>query len=701
MTISTRPALALLLLLVTGPLLAQPPAETDTRPAARMAREASPYLQQHADDPVAWFPWGEEAFEKARRENKPIFLSSGYAACHWCHVMQRESFQDAAVAAILNRGFVAIKLDREELPAVDRIYMEAAQRYSRYGAGWPLSAWLLPDRRPFLLGTYFPPTASRTRPAFKDLLLDIEKRWKEQPGDQEALAGRLAKDLDRHQQHRSTVMLPDTRTLGRARFELERSADRRHGGFGKEPKFPRPSAGLMLLRRGAREGDTAVDPLVREMANAIVRGGLHDHLGGGFHRYCVDTAWTIPHFEKMLYDQAQIAWFLLELHAATGQRDDREAVERTLDFCLQQMRAEGGAFIAALDAVAEGDEGGTYLWHPDQIREVLGEDVARVYLERFGLRTMGEDPEGRGVLHQRAALATVAAEVLQPEPIVRETLLRATDRLLAIRANRPQPRRDTKVLTEWNGLLVATLARASRQLDRPEYLVAAREAMTFVLRELQAKDGSFLRSWAGGEARHAGELSDHAAMLRACLALHEATLEASWLDRARTIADLIEQRFRHESGRLVDARGEDLIVSTSWLYDSSQPSGTALALHGLAWLGHLTGDTRRLGIAEDGLRAIGGFLEREPSSASFSLLALDALHGPTVRIEYHGPIDHPTIVKLRKRLASGWFPFCVETHHTLAEGEEPFASVCVGETCLLPATTEAEFLARIATALEM
>src|SRR6188508_2622360 len=487
--------------------------------ANRLSRETSPYLLQHAHNPVDWYPWGTEAFDKARRENRPIFLSIGYSTCHWCHVMEHESFESQAIADALNAGFVSIKVDREERPDVDRVYMSFVQSTTGSG-GWPMTVMLTPDLKPFFGGTYFPPHSKWGRPGFMDLLAEIGRVWKDDRARVDFAAAELFDRLkavtgsDGRAQGEAAVAPPEA--LGEAVEQYQTAFDRRNGGFGDAPKFPRPSELLFLLREHAR---TLAQPplyMAAETLRAMALGGMRDHIGGGFHRYSVDARWRVPHFEKMLYDQAQLVLAYLEGAQATGNEMFAAVAEDTIAYVLRDLRDPAGGFYSAEDADSEpreGEpkrEGAFYVWSEEEVDALLGADAA-VVRRRFGIEPNGnaaEDPHGeftgQNILYTAAPLEEVAAATNRSVDSVVDALGRARHVMFSTRAKRPRPHLDDKVLTSWNGMMIAALARAARVLpERPqarEWLAAARAAATFIRGNMWRQDGTLLRRWRDGDA---------------------------------------------------------------------------------------------------------------------------------------------------------------------------------------------------------
>jgi uncharacterized protein YyaL (SSP411 family) len=617
----------------------QPPGHTN-----RLADETSPYLLQHAHNPVDWYPWGEEALARAGELDRPIFLSIGYAACHWCHVMERESFEDEQAAADLNAGFVAIKVDREERPDLDSIYMNAVQAMTRQG-GWPMSVFLTPDGRPFYGGTYFPDEPRHGSPSFRQLLARIAELWASQRDEIEQTATHVAEHIRNEQdaparlaEQISGKPAPDPGLLLRGVVEtLRRDFDAVDGGWGGAPKFPQPMTLELLLREHLRTA--ARDPLViaEKTLDAMAAGGIYDHLGGGFARYATDRQWLIPHFEKMLYDNAQLA--RVYSHAAQVTGDDHYAyvARETLDFVTHELRnPPGGAFASSLDADTDGQEGRTYTWQAAEIREILADD-APLFEAAYGVTPAG-NWEGRTILHRVRSDTELAAAFGRPRDEVRETLVQARVNLLRARDARPQPARDDKVLTSWNGLLIGALAEAGTSLHEMALVEIAAEAADFVLDYLRTDDGRLLRSWKDGRARHSGTLEDHAHLADGLLALYEATFEERYFVAARELADLILERFSADEGGFHDTAddAEALFARPRSLQDNAIPSGGAMATTVLLRLAAFTGEGRYRSAAERALAPVLDIAGRHPTGFAQWLLAYGLASNPIDEIAIIG-----------------------------------------------------------------
>ncbi len=558
----------------------------------RLAQETSPYLRQHRDNPVDWYPWGEDAFARARTEDKPVMLSVGYSACHWCHVMAHESFEDHATAAVLNELFVNVKVDREERPDVDAIYMAATQATTGHG-GWPMTVFMTPDGQPFYCGTYFPKAPRHGMPAFLDVCRAIDDAWRNRRDELVEQAGRLVDAIDRDELlgDGASASRPPAdeglaaRALDAGYTALRQRHDDQFGGFGRAPKFPQPANVALLLRAYARNRSAVTLAMVTTTLDAMASGGMYDHLGGGFARYSVDGVWLVPHFEKMLYDQAQLIGLYTHAWQLTGEPRYCQVVEETVAYLLRDLRHDDGGFFAAEDADSEGEEGLFYTWTPAEMRGVLGAD-ADTAMEWYGVTTEGNF-EGRSILNRIPR----RGEWARPPEI---EALRA--RLFEARATRVRPGLDDKVLTEWNALALAALADAAAAFERADWLDATREAAEFLLSSLRRPDGRWLRSWqADGGARHLAYAADHAALVDAFTRLAEATGEARWLAAAVDTAQSMLGLFWDDDGGGLFTSGHDaeaLVTRPKDVLDDATPSANSTAAVALLRLGALTGVDR-------------------------------------------------------------------------------------------------------------
>ena len=667
----------------------------------RLADETSPYLRQHADNPVDWYPWGDEAFAAARRDDKPVLLSVGYSACHWCHVMAHESFEDPEVAALMNELFVNVKVDREERPDVDEIYMEAVQALTGQG-GWPMTVFLTPDGRPFFGGTYFPKTRRGGMIAFPELCSRIDELWRTRREDVDAQAGQLTGALGRSALVEPGDGSPGGDALEAAVKTLRQQHDDARGGFGGAPKFPQAMSLDLLVRAVARQPspDPDIQGIVETSLDAMASGGIYDHLGGGFARYSVDAVWLVPHFEKMLYDQALLARVYLHAWQLTGHERYRQVLDETVEYVLRDMRHPDGGFFSAEDADSEGEEGRFYVWTVDEVVAALDGDreLADEAMAFYGVTPAGNF-EGRNILNRIHAQGPGGTDLARP-PRIED----ARARLFAARERRVRPGLDDKVLTEWNGLMLAALAEAAAATGRRDWLEAAVGTGDFLLRSLRRDDGRWLRSWqADGGARVVAYAADHAALTDAFVRLAEATGQARWIDAARSTADaLLDLFWDDERGGLftTGSDAERLVARNKDLMDNATPSANSLAAVALLRLAALTGEDRYRERAEGILRLTGSLATQHPTAFGHLLAAVDlAAHG----------IDEVVV--------AGERPDLVEVVHgrylpgaVLAWGErypsplwagrdDGRAYVCRSYACRLPAEDPAALAAQLHTGL--
>jgi len=545
----------------------------------RLSRETSPYLLQHAHNPVDWYPWGPEAVERARREDKAILLSVGYSACHWCHVMERESFEDEPIAGLMNELFVNIKVDREERPDVDQIYMQAVQSMTGHG-GWPMTVFLTPDGLPFYGGTYFPPEDRHGLPAFPRVLQGVAEAYRSRRGEVVAAGQQLLEQMRQGERLRQSASLLTDDILLAAHQGVSRDFDERAGGLGQAPKFPQPMIWEFMLRFWRRTRNPRVLDMVRRTLTGMARGGMYDQLGGGFHRYSVDARWLVPHFEKMLYDNAQLASLYLHGWLATGEPEYRRVTEETLDYLLREMAHPAGGFFSAQDADSEGVEGKFFVWTPEEIRAALPDsETARAALAHWGVDD-GPNFEGDSILFvPRDPAEVVAALGVSPDRLAR-LIGQARKALYEIRERRVHPGLDDKVLASWNGLTMAAFAEAGRAFGRPDYLAAAVRSAEFLTTAMM-DGGRLLRSWKDGEARIRGYLEDYAMVGFGLVAVYEATFDRRWLDESRRLAEAALALFWDEEREAFFDTGTDheaLVVRPRNLSDNAVPSGASVAI---------------------------------------------------------------------------------------------------------------------------
>ncbi|HYH80930.1 MAG TPA: thioredoxin domain-containing protein [Longimicrobium sp.] len=591
--------------------------------ANRLANETSPYLLQHAHNPVDWYPWGSEALERAKAEDRPILLSVGYSACHWCHVMERESFEDDETAALMNRLFVNVKVDREERPDVDSIYMTAVQQMTGRG-GWPMTVFLTPGGAPFYGGTYYPPQPRHGMPSFRQLLLAIDEAWRERRGDVDHSAGEIREMLARSSSVAAPASELSADVLDRAYEGLAGRFESRWGGFGGAPKFPQPMLLELLLRHWKRTGMEEARRMADFTLRKMAAGGMYDHVGGGFARYSVDGQWLVPHFEKMLYDNALLARAYLHAWQATGDDAHRTVVEETLAWVEREMTSPEGGFYSALDADSEGEEGKFYLWDVEEVDALLGPEDGRLF-RRYHDVTEEGNFEGRNILHTAHGLEQVAAAAAVTPERLREVVDRGRAILYDARARRVWPGLDDKVLTSWNAMMLHAFAEAARVLEREDWLEIARRNAEFLARALKA-DGRLLRTCKDGRAKIPAFLEDHALLADALIAVYEATWDARWIGEARTLADEMIARFWVEAdGAFFDTANdaEELVVRPRDLYDNATPSGSSAAVMALLRLAELTGETRYREVAERALAGMAELMARIPMGFGHLLCALD------------------------------------------------------------------------------
>ena len=676
--------------------------------ANRLATEQSPYLLQHAANPVDWWPWGEPAFEEARRTGRPIFLSIGYATCHWCHVMEHESFEDPATADVLNRDYVPVKLDREERPDVDRVYMTFVQATTGSG-GWPMSVWLTPDLRPFYGGTYFPPTPQHGRPAFKDVLHEISRAWREERADIEGSAAQIVSRLAAISGGHDAAGPVEAGLLDETRRQFEQSFDQKRGGFGDQPKFPRPSELLFLLREHARTGEERPAAMVLQTLRAMAMGGMRDHIGGGFHRYSVDGSWRVPHFEKMLYDQAQLVLAYLEGSQAAGDPFFAQIAEDTLQYVAREMTDEAGGFYSAEDADSvplelvdvpdvRKSEGAFYLWTTDEVRRLLG-GASEAFERRFGLVPGGNAPfdphaefTGKNILYTARSIADIARDLSMEPGAVAMQLIQSRVVLFKARGGRPRPERDDKVLTGWNGLMIAAAARAGRvlaggaALDQPTFddpgarhLREATRAAEFVQRELWDAERRVLRRrYRQGHVAVDGFAEDYACFIWGLLELFQASGEARWLQWAIELQERQDDLFLDATnGGWYATTGSDssVLVRAKDEYDGAEPSATSVSALNALVLAHLTGEARWRARADQAIASLGGRLSAQGRGVPLMAAALATAITPSSQIVVVGPRDRDDTRALWRRAQRKFRPFTVMMPVEPGEGQEAIAAL--------------------------
>ncbi len=698
----------------------------------RLIHEKSPYLLQHAHNPVDWYPWGEEAFEKAQREQKPIFLSVGYSTCHWCHVMERESFSDPALADIMNHHFISIKVDREERPDVDRIYMTYVQATTGSG-GWPMSVFLTPDLKPFYGGTYYPPEDRYGRPGFRTVLLRIAEAWEKDRGNVIQVANRIAGALQAHVKgggsENANLQQP---VLTKTYEQIKASYDATYGGFGGAPKFPRPVLFTFLLRYYARTGQKDALQMTLHTLRAMANGGIHDHIGGGFHRYSTDPIWHVPHFEKMLYDQAQLAISYVEAYQITHDPFFAAIVRNILEYVLRDMRGDHGGFYSAEDADSlfehgkpEHGEGAFYVWEAKQIERILGGETAAIFNYYYGVERSGNVPpqqdfqgefKGRNILIIRHTLAETAKQFGKSEDGIQTLLAVARKKLFDVRSARPRPPLDDKVLTAWNGLMISAFARAAQALDEPKYLAAADAAAGFVRSQLfDSKTGRVKRRYRDGHVAIDGFLEDYAFLIQGLLDLYESSFDVKWLSWAIHLQEKQDQLFWDpEAGGYFATSGKDpsLLVRMKDDYDGAEPAANSLAAMNLLRLWQMTDRQAWREKADKTFAAFAQRLRTAPQTLPQLVAALDFSLSKTKQIVIAGqPHAEDTRALLRlvherfipnkillladggggqKRLAQ-WLPFI---EFVRQKDGRATAYICENYVCKLP-TADPQVVARL------
>jgi len=683
----------------------------------RLIHEKSPYLLQHAHNPVDWYPWGEEAFEKARAERKPIFLSIGYSTCHWCHVMEHESFENDSVADLLNRWFIAVKVDREERPDVDRLYMTAMQAMG-LGGGWPLTAFLTPDLEPFFGGTYFPPHSAMGRPGLSEVLTRVHEAWEQQHGEVVANARKVLETI-------ATLGLPDTvaadreTLMAQCAIDLSRMFDATHGGFSNAPKFPSVVNLNFLMRWWARDPDAHASALamVRRQLDAMRGGGIHDHLGGGFHRYATDRAWQVPHFEKMLYDQAQLAWAYLEGYQVTGDPAYAATARDIFAYVSRDLTSPEGGFTSAEDADSEGEEGKFYVWTPDQITAAVGSEDAPAFMFRYGVTREGNFEHGTSILHEAHTLAETAAETGLSGDEARRRIDRARQQLFEARGRRVRPHRDDKVLTAWNGLMISAFARGARVLGDESLRQRAERAGEFVWARLRdPRTGALNRRWRDGEAGVPGQLDDHAYLALGFTDLYQASHDPKWLARAKaTIDEMVARFWDEQEGAFFESPAGDPRVRLRLKdgFDGAEMAGNSIAALDLQLLGTLLDRRDWLALAQ---RTFDHYARRLASGAVAMpqmLVAMELARATPRHIVIAGRpeaadtraliaefdrrfLPHDTLLLVdggaRQKALAEMAPF---VKPLTASGGRATAYVCENYACRLPTTDREAFAAQL------
>ncbi len=667
----------------------------------RLANETSPYLLQHADNPVDWYPWGEEAFNHAQTDNKPILLSIGYSACHWCHVMAHESFENSEIARLMNENFINIKVDREERPDLDIVYMEAVQAMTGSG-GWPLTVFLTPDRKPFFGGTYFPPEDRHGIPGFPRVLLNIANAYKQQQNDIEQAVKQLTTTLTSKAEISSATGPLTIDIFSQAYSVLKGFFDKENGGFGSAPKFPQPVILEFLLRHYHRTHDTEALDMIELTLESMASGGLYDQLGGGFHRYSTDNRWLVPHFEKMLYDNALLSQAYLHAYVVTGKQLFRSVVEETLNYVLREMTDQKGGFYSTQDADSEGVEGKYYVWTSREIAEVLGKKDGQLINEFFGVTDEGNF-EDRNILHVAKKLEAGAID----------TVKQAKTALLRRREQRIKPGRDEKILASWNGLMLASLAESACILGRKDYLTAAKANGSFLL-ESMTEDGYLKHTYKDGKAKVDGLLQDYALVIEGLLSLHQATFEGEWLRQAIRLSEVMVKEFWDDGKHVLydtNLRQQDLFVRPRNTFDNALPCGASSAAFALLKLAKLTNNKHMEQVAVHSLKSVRDSMSSYPLGFGNWLCALDFYLSAPKEIAIIGPRENQATSRLVHTLANIWLPnkvvaaFDPNDLNSLPELEllknrhminnQPTVYICEHYTCLTPVTEPAALSAQL------
>ncbi|CAN5154718.1 thioredoxin domain-containing protein [soil metagenome] len=623
-----------------------------------LLHETGPYLLQHAHNPVDWYPWGPEALERARTLDRPIFLSIGYSACHWCHVMARESFEDPAIGAFLNEHFVSIKVDREERPDLDQIYMTAVQLLTRQG-GWPMSVFLTPSLKPFYGGTYFPPEDAHGRPSFRRLLESLAEACKNRRGEVDGSADNITEHLQQANALEVSDDALNDKLLTGASTALSRGYDHVHGGFGGAPKFPHALELQLLLRIWQRTDEEAALDMACHTLEQMARGGIYDHLGGGFHRYSTDERWLAPHFEKMLYDNALLSQAYLEAFQATGKAEFRTVVVETLDYVLREMTSPEGGFYSTQDADSEGEEGKFFVWSYEEVESILGPERMKAFSYVYDVNPEGNWEE-KTILHRTKTAEQEARLLGMDASELAELLAASRHELLAVRSKRIWPGRDEKILTAWNGLMLNSMAQAAGVLGEPRYEHAAQRVASFLIERMRGTDGRLLRTYKSGSSPKLNAyLEDYAFVINALVSVYELDFDLKWLQSATELAEVMIEEFWDEAAGGFYFTGkshESLITRNKDLHDSSTPSGNSVAVMGLLRLAKLTGRAEFHDKAVATMRLFAGLMTRSPNVAAQMLICLDFELGPVQEFAVLGQRSAPEVLEALQTIRKRFLP---------------------------------------------
>ena len=698
--------------------LAEPDTPRSSKIHNRLIHEKSPYLLQHAENPVDWYPWSEEAFLRAAREGKPVFLSIGYATCHWCHVMAHESFEDSEVAALLNRDFIAIKVDREERPDIDSVYMAVCQQMAGQG-GWPLTIVMTPEKKPFFAATYIPKETRFSLMGLLTLLPRITSIWKEKRSDLISSGERVIAAIS-SQDITSSEIGPGEDLLDEGYNSLLIQFDPAYGGFGHAPKFPTPHTILFLLRYGARKSDTRALAMAKKTLNAIRNGGIYDHLGGGIHRYSTDAQWHVPHFEKMLYDQALLVMACTEAYQVTGNPEYKKTAEEIIGYVMRNLHSPEGAFFSAEDADSPDGEGAFYVWTPQEFENLLGSEDAALAAHVFGLTPNGnfQDPErgcGYNILSRTLPAENIAASLEIPETVLSTRIESIRTRLLAARELRDRPSLDDKVLGDWNGLCIAALAQAGRVFDNKSYVKGAKTALQFILTRMRSDDKGLLHRYRDGDAAIPGFADDYAFIIHALIELYETTFEEPYLATALKLNKYFFEHFWDKKNGgffTVSDTAEALIIRKKEIYDGATPSSNSVAFMNLLRLSRLTGDASLEENASFLSRSFAGTVNQSPSAYTWFLCGLDEIVKPheVVIVGKDGAEDtQELILALRSQYlpsvtvmqfapgpqAEALADIAPFTQNLSMVNGKATAYVCSGQACSIPVTDPKSVLAEI------
>ena len=668
----------------------------------RLAHETSPYLLQHAHNPVDWYPWGDEAFQKAKTENKPILLSVGYSACHWCHVMEHESFENEKIAALMNDLFVSIKVDREERPDLDEIYMNAVQMLTGRG-GWPMTVFLTPEGKPFYGGTYFPPEDRQGMPGFPRVLMGVAQAYREKPQDVEKSVEQILSALQRMSQSQESKAAFSLEAIGESAEQISHAYDSDHGGLGRAPKFPNVGVYELFLRHYDHSKNQRFLEMVTHTLTKMAQGGIYDHLGGGFHRYSVDEKWLVPHFEKMLYDNAQLVRIYAQLYCVTGDELFKSVTEETVGYLLREMLHSEGGFYSTQDADSEGEEGKFFVWTPQEVNQILGEEAGEIFARIYDVSDFGNF-EGKNILHPILTLEQAGKLFKKDFEEIAALVADAKKKLFQEREKRIKPFRDEKIITSWNGLMLSGLAEAIKISSHRTYVEAANRTVTFIFSKM-FRDGHLLHTYKDGQGKFLGYLDDYAFLSLGLLDLYEATFDRTHLARAIELADIMVSEFWDEKDGAFFYTGkshEQLISRAKPVFDASIPSGNSMATHVLLRLYHLTGRDDYLKRAETALRSYYDAMLSQPFGFAHMLCALDFYLRKPKEIVVVGKHEDPTTAELVNKIHSVYLPNktlqlaapdeSLEKISPLLQGKtqlagKPTVYVCHNFTCSAPVTS--------------